>query len=65
MPKIKTNKSATKRFRPTKGGGFKRNCAYTRHLKSCKSSKRRRSLRKAVMVDATDLRAVKEMLPYA
>ena len=32
MPKLKTNKAAAKRFKRTKSGKFKRNCAFARHL---------------------------------
>ncbi len=65
MPKVKTNKSAAKRFRITSSGKFKRNRAYSRHLKSSKTSKRRRGLRKGVIVHAADESAVRQMLPYA
>lgn len=65
MPKMKTNRSAAKRFRRTKKGGFKRNKAFNRHLKTSKSSKRRRNLRQADMVDATEKARVKKLLPYS
>ena len=65
MPKIKTNRGAAKRFRRTKNGGFKRGKAFNRHLKSCKSSKRRRNLRQSGLVDATEKARIKKLLPYA
>ncbi len=65
MPKIKTNRGAAKRFKRTKSGGFKRNKAFNRHLKTCKSSKRRRNLRKAGLADATEEKRIKRLLPYA
>lgn len=65
MPKIKSNSGASKRFRRTKNGGFKRNKAYNRHLKSCKSPKRRRNLRQAGQIDATEMDRIKHLLPYA
>jgi large subunit ribosomal protein L35 len=65
MPKVKTNKSAAKRFRKTATGKFKRNRAYSRHLKSAKTSKCRRGLRHSVVVSAQDEPAVRQMLPYA
>jgi large subunit ribosomal protein L35 len=65
MPKVKTNKSAAKRFRVSGNGKFKRHHAYSRHLRSAKTSKRRRGLRQGQMVDPTNERAVHEMLPYS
>ena len=65
MPKMKTKKSAAKRFRATGDGHFKRNHAYSRHLKSAKTSKRRRNLRTGVIVSAADEPAVRQMLPYS
>lgn len=65
MPKLKTNKSAAKRFRKTKNGKFLRNQAYARHLKTGKSAKRRRNLRKGVLVAEADAANVARMLPYA
>ena len=44
MPKIKTRKSITKRFRVTARGKLVRRRAFRRHLKAGKSSRRLRSL---------------------
>lgn len=49
MPKLKTKKSAKKRFKLTKNGKVKMNKAGRRHLMSVKNGKRRRKLRKQVM----------------
>lgn len=49
MPKLKTKKSAKKRFRLTKNGKVKMNKAGRRHLMSVKNGKRRRKLRKQLM----------------
>jgi|GEM_PF-708884 len=40
MPKMKTNKSASKRFKVTKTGKIKRHKAFASHLKTHKSAKR-------------------------
>ena len=40
MPKMKTNRSAAKRFKKTKSGLFKRSKGYRRHLSASKSTKR-------------------------
>ena len=39
MPKLKTNKSAKKRFKLTKTGKVRRNKAYAGHLMSAKSAR--------------------------
>ena len=65
MPKIKTNRSAAKRFRITKSGKFKRSKAFTRHLKSAKSAKRRRNLGTGAMVSDSDMGRVKQLLPLS
>jgi large subunit ribosomal protein L35 len=65
MPKLKTKKSASKRFRMTGSGGVKRSRAFLRHILTKKSTKRKRHLRGTTMVHESDQRAVKTMLPYA
>jgi large subunit ribosomal protein L35 len=63
MPKIKTNRAAAKRFKKTGTGKFTYHKSFGSHILSTKSRKRKRSLRKSPLVDATNLRAVKLMLP--
>ena len=63
MPKVKTRKAAAKRFRITKKGKVLRRHAKMRHLLQCKSSKKRRSLRKAGLVAPADIARVRYMLP--
>ena len=65
MQKAKTNRSAAKRFRATKKKGFKRGHAFTGHLKTAKSAKRRRNLRKAAIASERDERTIRRLLPYA
>lgn len=65
MPKIKTNKSAAKRFKVTRNGKIMRNKAYKRHLLGHKTPKRRRNLRGSTTVDKVDLPRIRMMLPYA
>lgn len=64
MPKVKTNKSAAKRFKITKNGKVKRHQAFARHLKAGKSSQRKRKLRQDVVLGPEDTPRVKRMLPY-
>ena len=65
MPKIKTNRAAAKRFKKTGTGKLKRNKAYKSHILTKKSTKRKRNLRKATEVDATNAKMMKRILPYS
>lgn len=65
MPKLKTKKSAAKRFRVNGSGGVKRSRAFLRHILTKKSTKRKRHLRGTMSVHDSDKRSVKQMLPYA
>ncbi len=64
MPKIRTNKAAAKRMKKAGKTGIKRKKAYHSHILTKKSTKRKRGLRKATMVDASNYKQVKAMLPY-
>jgi large subunit ribosomal protein L35 len=63
MPKMKTNKSASKRFKKTATGKVLRNTAYHRHLLTGKSRKRKRQLRGSTVVDKSDAGRIKRLLP--
>ena len=56
MPKMKTKKSAAKRFKLTASGKLKRNKAFTSHILTKKSPKRKRNLRKATITDSTNVK---------
>jgi len=64
MPKIKSNRGAAKRFKATGRGKIVRNKAYASHILTKKSTKRKRNLRKSSLVDATNQKGLKRMLPY-
>ncbi len=64
MPKMKTSRSAAKRVKLTGTGKLKRNKAYKRHILTKKTRKTKRNLRKAAMVDATNIKTMKKILPY-
>jgi len=64
MPKMKTNSGAKKRFKVTGTGKLKRKKAYRSHILTKKSSKRKRKLRKDTLVDSTNEKAIKRLLPY-
>ncbi|MBM3325270.1 MAG: 50S ribosomal protein L35 [Calditrichaeota bacterium] len=63
MPKMKTKRSAAKRFSRTGSGKLKRNRAYKSHLLTKKNRKRKRRLAKGTLVDASNVRQVQRMLP--
>ena len=64
MPKFKTHRGAAKRFSLTGTGKIKRNKAYHRHILTSKTRKRKRNLRKGVIVDAANVRAIRKLIPY-
>ena len=64
MPKIKTSKSAKKRFKKTTNGLFLYKRAFKGHLLEHKSSKRKRFLSQRMVVFSGDAKALKSMLPY-
>lgn len=64
MPKVKTNRGAAKRFKATGTGKIKRSKAYSSHILTKKTTKRKRNLRKGDLIADSDRRAVKRMLPY-
>jgi large subunit ribosomal protein L35 len=63
MPKLKTNRGAAKRFRPT-ANGYKCAQSHLNHILTKKSSKRKRKLGPMNQVDETDVARVQKMLPY-
>ena len=62
MPKMKSNRGASKRFRLTGSGKVRRNKAYASHILTKKSAKRKRNLRKAGIVTPADESRVKRMI---
>ncbi len=54
MPKMKTNSGASKRFTRTASGKVKFKHAYKNHILTKKSKKRKRAMRNAGYVPATD-----------
>jgi large subunit ribosomal protein L35 len=64
MPKLKSHKGATKRFKKTGTGKVMRSHAFARHILTSKSRKRKRKLHKSVVADASNQPSLKRMLPY-
>lgn len=62
--KIKTNKGAAKRFKKTSSGKVKRGHAFTSHILTKKTQKRKRNLRKSNLVATTEEKNIKKMIPY-
>jgi len=60
--KLKTKKSAAKRFKLTGSGKIKRRQAYASHILTKKSSKRKRNLARWTAVSKADTKRVKQML---
>ncbi len=64
MPKLKTHKGASKRFKKTGTGKIVRNHAFGRHILTSKARKRKRKLHKDVVADPSNDAALQRMLPY-
>ena len=64
MPKMKSKKSAVKRFKVRSSGGIKRSQAYMRHILTKKSTKRKRQLRGTTEAHHSNERQIRSMLPY-
>jgi len=63
MPKIKTNRAAAKRFRKTGTGKFVFGKSHASHILTKKSRKRKRSLRQSQIIDKTNMKEIKLLLP--
>ena len=64
MPKLKTHSGAKKRFKLSKNGKVMRGHAFKSHILTKKSTKRKRGLRKVVVADVTNTKAIKRLIPY-
>ena len=64
MPKMKTSRAAAKRFKVTDSGKLVRNKAYKSHILTKKTTKRKRNLRKDIIMDETNVKNMKKILPY-
>lgn len=65
MPKMKSHRGAAKRFRKTGTGKLKRNKAYASHCLNGKTAKRKRNLTKSIIVDETNQKNMKVLIPYS
>ncbi|MCU0342989.1 MAG: 50S ribosomal protein L35 [Ignavibacterium sp.] len=62
MPKMKSNRGASKSFKKTASGGFKRKKAFKSHILTSKTTKRKRSLRKGTLVSDAEHKRVRIMV---
>ncbi|MDO5679890.1 MAG: 50S ribosomal protein L35 [Pelistega sp.] len=65
MPKMKTKKSASKRFKVRASGSIKRGQAFKRHILTKKTTKNKRHLRGSTAVHDSDVASVRAMMPFA
>jgi large subunit ribosomal protein L35 len=64
MPKLKTHKGASKRFKKTGTGKVVRHHAFARHILTSKVRSRKRKLKQGVVADDADQAKLKKMIPY-
>jgi large subunit ribosomal protein L35 len=65
MPKIKSHSGAKKRFRVTGTGKVMYKKSHARHILTKKKTKKLRTLRKSGILNLTDTKMVKKLIPYA
>ena len=65
MPKMKTRKSAAKRYRVTGTGKVRYKKQGLRHILTKKTTKRKRNLRATGILADMEAKKAKQMLPYA
>jgi len=61
---MKTHRGAAKRFKITASGKIKRSKAYKSHILTKKSAKRKRELAQLTLVDKSDSKKIRRLLPY-
>ena len=64
MPKLKTRKAASKRYKITSQRNFLRRHAFKGHLLMKKSNKQKRKLSQNICVNKNDIKSIQLMLPY-
>ena len=62
MPKQKTKRAATKRFKKSATGKILRTCGGKSHLNACKTRKRKRNLRGMKTIDEAFMPSLKRQL---
>ena len=62
MPKMKSSRAASKRFRLTGSGKIRRSKAFASHILTKKSTKRKRKLRKNGLIARSDEKRIKVLI---
>ena len=65
MPKMKTRKAIRKRFRITASGKIKHAKGNRSHLLTRRSANRMRRLRRGGLLDKSDEKMIRRVLPYS
>lgn len=65
MPKLKTKGSVKKRFKVTGSGKIKRGFAFRKHNLTKRSKAMKRSNRGTTILDKSDEKIIRPMMPYA
>lgn len=63
MPKIKTNRAAAKRFKKTGTGKFVFSKSHANHILTKKTTKRKRSLRQSHIIDKSNNKELRQLMP--
>jgi large subunit ribosomal protein L35 len=64
MPKIRTSRTAAKRFKISKSGKVKFKHAYARHMFTAKNPSQKARLRRTGILGKADAEKIKRMMPY-
>lgn len=64
MPKLKTRKAASKRYKITGNSNFIHRHAFKGHLLMKKSNRQKRKLSQRLCVNVNDIKPIQLMLPY-
>ena len=62
MPKMKSKRGAAKRFKSTGTGQVKRYHAFSSHILTKKTTKRKRNLRKSALVSNSEQKRIKQLI---
>jgi large subunit ribosomal protein L35 len=64
MPKLKTKRGAYKRFWVSKRGKIRHKKAFKSHLLTKKTTKRKRNLRRANIIQKAEKKMIKSLIPW-
>ncbi len=64
MPKMKSHSGTKKRLTRTGSGKLSRPSTFQNHLKSHRTAKQNRQARRQEIISPSDLKRIKDMVPY-